>query len=127
MSGLTTNLLRSCPGLRVAAARMMSSDAPQRFGTAKGHSGWTWDNNGIGMGGNDTMFRYTYRQDSRPVILGKDAGPGTEAKEGLGKDKEYPNPEFFKYNNYSYFDIEKQVVDSNKRVEQPKSGLTEFW
>merc|ERR1719464_171452 len=35
---------------------------------------------------------------------GKDAGPGTEAKEGLGKDKVYPNPEFFKYNNYSYFD-----------------------
>ena len=42
-----------------AAARMMSSDAPQRFGTAKGHSGWTWDNNGIGMGGNDIMFRHT--------------------------------------------------------------------
>ena len=63
-----------------------------------------------------------------PLILsGKDAGPGTEAKEGLGKDKVYPNPEFFKYNNYSYFDIEKDVVDSNKRVEQPKSGLTEFW
>ena len=61
------------------------------------------------------------------ILTGKDAGPGTEAKEGLGKDKVYPNPEFFKYNNYSYFDIEKDVVDSNKRVEQPKSGLTEFW
>ena len=61
------------------------------------------------------------------AMSGKDAGPGTEAKEGLGKDKVYPNPEFFKYNNYSYFDIEKDVVDSNKRVEQPKSGLTEFW
>ena len=67
-----------------------------------------WDNNGVGMGG-------------------KDAGPGTEAKEGLGKGKEYPNPEFFKYDNYSYFDIEKQVVDSKKRVDQPQSGLTEFW
>ena len=126
MSGLTTNLLKCSSALRMAASRM-SSDAPQRFGTAKGHSGWTyvtitlfvvcyimlidhlsWDNNGIGMGG-------------------KDAGPGTEIKEGLGKGKDYPNPEFFKYNNYSYFDIEKQVVDSNKRVEQPKSGLTEFW
>ena len=61
------------------------------------------------------------------ILPGKDAGPGTEAKEGLGKDKVYPNPEFFKYNNYSYFDIEKDVVDSNKRVEQPESGLTEFW
>ena len=57
MSGLTLSLLRSGPGLRAAAARMMSSDAPQRFGTAKGHSGWTWDNNGIGMGGNHTMMR----------------------------------------------------------------------
>ena len=66
------------------------------------------DNNGIGMGG-------------------KDAGPGTSEKEGLGKGKEYPNPEFFKYDNYSYFDIEKDVVDSKKRVDQPQSGLTEFW
>ena len=74
-----------------------------------------------------TQCLNTHRQDNRHVFLGKDAGPGTEAKEGLGKGKEYPNPEFFKYNNYSYFDIEKQVVDSNKRVEQPKSGLTEFW
>ena len=47
-----------------------------------------------------------------------------EAKESLVKDKEYPNHE---YNKYSYFDIEKQLVDSNKRVEQPKSGLTKFW
>ena len=46
---------------------------------------------------------------------GKDAGPGTEAKEGLGKGKEYPNPEFFKYDNYSYFDIEKQVVITGKK------------
>ena len=58
---------------------------------------------------------------------GKEAGPATEIKEGLGKGKEYPNPEFFKYNPYSYFDIEKAVVDGKKRVEQPKSGLTEFW
>ena len=67
-----------------------------------------WDNNGVGMGG-------------------KDSGPGTEIKPGLGKDKEYPVTEFFEYNQYSYFDIEKQIVDGKKRVDQPKSGLTEFW
>ena len=125
MSGLTTSLLKFGPGLRVAAARMMSSDAPQRFGTAKGHSGWTWDNNGIGMGG--IAIHNVEEQIIDIFFKGKDAGPGTEAKEGLGKGKVYPNPEFFKYNNYSYFDIEKDVVDSNKRVEQPNSGLTEFW
>ena len=59
------------------------------------------------------------RRNENPPKGKKDAGPGTEAKEGLGKDKEY--------NKYSYFDIEKQLVDSNKRVEQPKSGLTKFW
>jgi len=91
-----------------AMTRMFSSDAPERFGTASGHSGWFWEKNGVGMGG-------------------KEAGPATEIKEGLGKGKEYPNPEFFKYNPYSYFDIEKAVVDGKKRVEQPKSGLTEFW
>ena len=67
-----------------------------------------WENNGLGMGG-------------------KDAGPGTEAKPGLGKGKEYEVPEFFEYNQYSYFDIEKQIVDGEKRVEQPQSGLTEYW
>ncbi len=36
-------------------------------------------------------------------------------------------PEFFQYNRYSYFDVEKDIVKSNKRVEQPKSNLTEFW
>ena len=44
MSGVT-NVVKT-PGLRLGAAasalvtRMMSSDAPQRFGTASGHSGW---------------------------------------------------------------------------------------
>ena len=33
----------------------------------------------------------------------------------------------YRYDKYSYFDIEKDVVDGKKRVEQPKSGLTEFW
>ena len=92
---------------RLTLARF-SSDAPQRFGTAKGHSGWTWDNNGVGMGG-------------------KDAGPGTAIKEGLGKGKEYELPEYFKNDLYSYYDMEKQLVDSKKRLEQPESGLTDFW
>jgi len=86
-------------------ARMMSGE---RFGHANGDSGWRWEKNGVGMGG-------------------KEAGPGTEIKEGLGKGKEYEVPEFFEFNKYSYFDIEKQMVDGNVRVEQPKSGLTEFW
>ena len=43
---------------------------------------------------------------------GKEAGPATEIKEGLGKGKDYSNPEFFKYDKYSYFDVEKDVVDS---------------
>jgi len=94
--------------LNVGLARLMSGDAPQRFGHANGDSGWRWDKNGVGMGG-------------------KEAGPATEIKEGVGKGKEYEVPEFFEYNNYSYFDIEKAMVDGNVRVEQPKSGLTEFW
>ena len=47
------------------------SDAPQRFGHSGGDSGWRWEKNGVGMGG-------------------KEAGPATEIKDGLGKDKEYP-------------------------------------
>ena len=102
---LKTGALWTVPRLTVAR---FSSDAPQRFGTAKGLSGWTWDNNGVGMGG-------------------KDAGPGTEIKEGLGKGKEYELPEYFKNDLYSYYDLEKQLVDSKKRLEQPESGLTDFW
>ena len=52
-----------------------------------------------------------------------------KVKPGMGKGEEfgYNSPEFFQYDKYSYFDIEKEVVDGKKRVEQPKSGLTEFW
>ena len=46
---------------------------------------------------------------------------------GKGEEFGYNSPEFFQYDKYSYFDIEKDVVDSNNRVEQPKSGQTEFW
>jgi len=104
MSALTS-MLRVAPMRMPYLSRMMSGE---RFGHANGDSGWRWERNGIGMGG-------------------KDAGPGTEVKEGLGKGKEYEVPEFFEYDKYSYFDIEKNMVDGNVRVEQPKSGLTEFW
>jgi len=104
MSALTS-MLRVAPMRMPCLSRMMSGE---RFGHANGDSGWRWERNGIGMGG-------------------KDAGPGTEVKEGLGKGKEYEVPEFFEYDKYSYFDIEKNMVDGNVRVEQPKSGLTEFW
>jgi len=104
MSALT-KVLRMAPTRVPSMARMMSGE---RFGHANGDSGWRWEKNGVGMGG-------------------KEAGPGTEAKEGLGKGKEYEVPEFFEYDKYSYFDIEKGMVDTNVRVEQPKSGLTEFW
>merc|ERR1719373_73609 len=97
--------LRSPVRIAPCMARLMSGE---RFGHSNGDSGWRWDKNGVGMGG-------------------KEAGPATEIKEGVGKGKEYEVPEFFEYNNYSYFDIEKAMVDGNVRVEQPKSGLTEFW
>jgi len=91
-------------------ARLMSGESGERFGHTGGDSGWRWENNGVGIGG-------------------KDSGPGTEIKPGCGKGEEfaYNSPEFFTYNKYSYFDIEKEMVDDKVRVEQPKSGLTEFW
>ena len=33
--------------------------------------------------------------------------------------------EFFGYDSYSYFDVEKDMA--KQRVPQPKSGATEFW
>ena len=53
------------------------------------------------------------------------AGPGTSVKPDVGKGKAYQVPEFFAYNNYSYFDVEKDMLKD--RVQQPKSGLSEFW
>ena len=60
-------------------------------------SGWKWEKGGVGMGG-------------------KDAGVATELKETVGKAKEYKVPEFFKYNQYSYFDVEKDM--EKQRVPQ---------
>jgi len=85
------------------------SKTPERFGTANGGSGWTWDGKDrVGMGG-------------------KDAGVGTEVKPECGKDKAYKVPEFFGYDNYSFYDIEVGVVGEGKRCPQPESGLTEYW
>ena len=53
------------------------------------------------------------------------AGPGTSVKPDVGKGKAYQVPEFFTYNNYTYFDVEKDMLKD--RVQQPKSGLSEFW
>merc|ERR1719509_286730 len=95
--------LRSPLRLAPTMARLMSGE---RFGHANGDSGWRWERNGIGMGG-------------------KDAGPGTEAKPETGKGENfaYNVPEFFKYDKYSYFTIEKDIVDAKARVEQPNSNL----
>ena len=49
----------------------------------------------------------------------------TEIKPDTGKGKKYQAPEYFSYNPYSYFDVEKDM--SKQRNPQPKSGLTEFW
>ena len=46
-------------------------------------------------------------------------------KPDVGKGKAYQVPEFFAYNNYTYFDVEKDMLKD--RVQQPKSGLSEFW
>merc|ERR1711936_1318066 len=64
----------------------VSATSHERFGTSEGGSGWTWDKGGIGMGG-------------------KEAGLATQIKPGVGKEKgkAYQVPEFFTYNNYSYF------------------------
>ena len=54
-------------------------------------------------------------------------GKGTEAKPDTGKGKTYQVPEFFEFNEYSFYDIEASVVETGKRCPQPKSGLSEYW
>ena len=56
---------------------------------------------------------------------GKDKGVATEVKPDMGKDKTYKSPEFFGYNDMSFYDIEASV--EKQRCPQPKSGLTEYW
>ena len=102
MAGLCVKTLLP---VRLAApllSRAMSGEAGQRFGHSGGDSGWRWERNGVGMGG-------------------KDAGPGTEAKEGLGK--EYKLPEYFQNSLYSYYDREVEMEERAVRLPQPDSGL----
>ena len=51
----------------------------------------------------------------------------TEIKPDVGKEKtaKYQSPEYFGYNDMSFYDIEKSC--EKQRVPQPKSGLTEYW
>merc|ERR1712001_508373 len=113
----TMSLLRRCPNMLKEAVNVhhqltrrisMSCISNERFGTSEGGSGWTWDKGGIGMGG-------------------KDKGLATQIKPGVGKGqgKAYQVPEFFEYDKYSYFSVEKDM--QAQRVAQPSSGATEYW
>ena len=80
------------------------------------------------MGGKDKgsldvliVKRFLFRKIKMTVA----AGDATEIKPTVGKGKEYQAPEYFGYNNYSYFDVEVDMA--KQRCPQPKSGLTEFW
>ena len=60
------------------------------------------------------------------LVLYLSAGLATEIKPDVGKEegKNYKSPEYYAYNDMSFYDIEKSVEG---RVPQPKSGLTEYW
>ena len=51
---------------------------------------------------------------------------GPEPK-GVGIGKEYEVPEYFDNDTFSFYDMEKKLVDSKKRLDQPESGLSEYW
>ena len=81
----------------------------ERFGSSGGESGWKWENKGAGMGG-------------------KQYGIAAEVMEGVGSDKNsvYKVPEYFGHTKegvYFFYDMEKKLVDSGLRLEQPDSGL----
>ena len=85
----------------------------ERFGNSGGDSGWRWNNGGAGVGG-------------------KQFGIATGMKEGvgIGEDSVYKVPEYFGHQDkgeYFFYDMEKKLVESGMRVEQPKSGLDEYW
>ena len=94
---------------------MTSKDIPntsERFGNSEGKSGWKWEKKdgveAVGMGG-------------------KTADLATEIKPDVGKEEKakYKNPEYFGYNEVSFYDVEKSF--EKQRGPQPKSGLTEYW
>ena len=118
----------------------MSCISNERFGTSEGGSGWTWDKGGIGMGGKDagismitiskqlivSLMSYRLRiQNPIWQFCFISTGLATQIKPDVGKGKAYQVPEFFAYNSYSYFDVEKEMVA--QRVAQPSSGLSEYW
>merc|ERR1711881_582985 len=88
---------------RKTAVNWLSTSAcvktPERFGSPNGESGWKWEKGGVGMGG-------------------KTADKATEAKPSVGKAENdaYKSPEYFAYNEMSFYDIEKSV--ENQRVPQ---------
>ena len=50
----------------------------------------------------------------------------TESKSKVCEEKaKYKNPEYFGYNEMSFYDVEKSF--EKQRGPQPKSGLTEYW
>ena len=53
------------------------------------------------------------------------SGLATQVKPDVGLGKTYQVPEYFKFDKYSYFDVEKQM--ETQRVPQPASGLSEYW
>lgn len=80
------------------------------------------------MGGKDKgepINEKRHSFESRVTVNFSFSGLATEIKPDVGKGKKYQVPEYFKYNQYSYFDVEKDMVKD--RVPQPKSGLTDFW
>ena len=82
------------------------------------------------MGGKDagkSLKNWRFLQKFKNFNYFKIAGVGTEVKPDCGKDKAYKVPEFFGYDNYSFYDIEVGVVGEGKRCPQPESGLTEYW
>ena len=59
------------------------------------------------------------------IIFFNKIGLATQAKPDVGLGKTYQVPEYFEYNAFSYFEVEKNMV--TQRVPQPSSGLSEYW
>ena len=78
----------------------------ERFGQSNGDSGWRW-----------------------PKEEGGSKRIATEIKPGVGKGlgTMYKMPEYFGHDIYSFYDMEKEIVESGLRLPQPRSGLTEWW